>query len=147
MLIKLLTAASPAGFLPAVAYMLRFDEKLAESSWISDIFGKTFAIFPSNFFFNSYSVCSVIKNWDNKVYEILGVQRDRYTPNKERTGYDYSPDINATVWYLKSETVETENGQRKVYRPVMWNKKTKRWNKGGTKITLGRREYYKDPSF
>ena len=94
-----------------------------------------------------YSVCSVIKNWDNKGYEILGVQKDDYTPNKERTGYDYSPDINAYVQYLKSEIVETENGQRKIYRPVIWNEKTKRWNKGGTKITLGRREYYKDPSF
>ncbi len=94
-----------------------------------------------------YSVCSVNKNWNNKGYEILGVQQDYHAPNKDRTDYVYTPNINASVNYLKSERVETKGGFKKRYRPVHWNKKTNRWNNGGVKITLGHKEYYRDPSF
>ena len=94
-----------------------------------------------------YSVSVVYKNWNNKGFDIVGCQADHTVWSEQDKKHNFVPNINATVWYLKSETVETEKGQRKVYRPVRWNKKPKRWNKCGVKITLGHRDYYIDPSF
>jgi len=99
-----------------------------------------------------YTVCVVHKNWKNKGYEIIGVQEDdakRTDSNgmSESQTYEYSPNIENVVHYLKSETIETQNGLRKLYQPVRWNPKTNRWNKGGNAVTLGSRNYYYDFSF
>ncbi len=94
-----------------------------------------------------YTVCVVYKNWNNKGFDIVGCQRDYVEWSKQDKEHNFVPDVNATVRYLKSETIQTEQGQRKVYNPVTWNKKTKRWNKGGVKITLGHKDHYIDPSF
>ena len=99
-----------------------------------------------------YSVCSVDLNWNNKGFEIIGVQRDhaKRTDNNgmsESQSYEFTPNTEASIHYLRSMIVETEQGHRKVYEPVRYNEKTKRWNKGGRAVTLGRREKYWDPSF
>ena len=94
-----------------------------------------------------YSVCVVYKNWNNKGFDIVGCQRDKTEWSEQDKKHNFIADINASVRYLKSEIIQTEQGERKVYNPVTWNKKTKRWNKGGVKITLGHRDYYCDPSF
>lgn len=99
-----------------------------------------------------YSVCVVHNNWKNKGYEIIGVQEDdakRIDKNgmSEEQHYEFSPNIENCVYYLKSEIVETDKGLRKLYQPVTWNNKTNRWNKGGRAVTLGRRNYYYDFSF
>ena len=101
---------------------------------------------------HAYSVCSVNPNWQNKNFEIIGVQRD----NAERTdnngmsesqSYKFTPNKESRICYLKSEIVETVNGKRKLYQPVSWNENSKRWNKGGTAVTLGHRNEYHDYSF
>ena len=101
---------------------------------------------------HAYSVCEVIKNWRGKGFDIIGVQRDnskRTDKNgmSESQSYEFTPNKDAPVSYLKSETVETTNGTRKLFQPVSWNEKTNRWNKGGRAVTLGHREEYWDPSF
>ena len=99
-----------------------------------------------------YTVCVVHNNWNKKGYEIIGVQEDdvkRIDNNgmSEDQQYEYAPNIENFVYYLKSEKVQTQNGIRKIYQPVHWNPKTNRWNKGGRAVTLGRRNYYYDYSF
>jgi hypothetical protein len=99
-----------------------------------------------------YSVCTVDLNWGNKGFEIIGVQQDnaKRTDNNgmsESQSYEFTPNHDAPVSFLKSTIVETEQGKRKIYEPVHWNAKTNRWNKGGTAVTLGRREKYHDFSF
>lgn len=99
-----------------------------------------------------YSVCSVDTNWKNKGFEIIGVQEDnakRIDSNgmSEDQTYEFTSNPDAPVCFLKSIIIETEQGKRKIYEPVHWNEKTNRWNKGGTAVTLGRREKYWDPSF
>ena len=80
-----------------------------------------------------YSVCVVYKNWNNKGFDIVGCQRDKTEWSEQDKKHNFIADINASVRYLKSEIIQTEQGERKVYNPVTWNKKTKRWNKGGVK--------------
>jgi len=99
-----------------------------------------------------YSVCSVDYNWKNKGYEIIGVQRDhaKRTDNNgmsESQTYEFTPNIEASVNYLRSYTYEKDGKTWKYYSPVRWNSKTNRWNAGGRAVTLGRRESYWDPSF
>jgi len=99
-----------------------------------------------------YTVCVVHNNWNKKGYEIIGVQEDdakRIDKNgmSEDQQYEFTPNIENFVYYLKSEKIQTQNGIRKIYQPVHWNPKTNRWNKGGKDVTLGKRSYYYDYSF
>ena len=99
-----------------------------------------------------YSVCSVNYNWKNKGYEIIGVQRDhaKRTDNNgmsESQSYEFTPNIEAPVSYLRSYTYEKDDKTFKYYCPVTWNNKSNRWNKGGRDVTLGTRNKYWDPSF
>jgi len=101
---------------------------------------------------HAYSVCSVDQNWRNKNFEIIGVQQDnaeRVDNNgaSESQSYRFTPNTAGYICYLKSEIVETVNGKRKLYKPVIWNEETKRWNKGGASVTLGHRSEYHDFSF
>jgi len=89
---------------------------------------------------------------ENKGYEIIGVQADDYkridtNGMSEDQDYEFTPNIENTVHYLKSEKIQTKNGVMKIYQPVRWNNKTNRWNKGGTAVTLGHRKAYYDFSF
>ena len=99
-----------------------------------------------------YSVCSVELNWNKKGYEIIGVQEDdakRVDQNgmSEDQVYEFTPNPDAPISYLKSMIIETGQGYRKMYQPVHWNSKTNRWNVGGTAVTLGKRYKYHDYSF
>ena len=99
-----------------------------------------------------YTVCVVHNNWKNKGYEIIGVQADDYkrideNGMSEDQDYEFTPNIENTVHYLKSQKVQTKNGIMKFYQPVRWNNKTNRWNIGGTPVTLGHRKAYYDFSF
>jgi hypothetical protein len=99
-----------------------------------------------------YTVCSVEENWNNKGYEIIGIQADNYkridsNGFSESQEYEYTPNTDASVRYLKSSVVTTENGDFKIYETVDWSEKARRWVKGDGNFGLGRRSRYCDPSF
>ena len=99
-----------------------------------------------------YSVIQVDKKWKGKNFDIVVIQRDdakRIDNNgmSESQTYEFTPNIEADVSYLRSYTYEKDGKTWKYYSPVRWNQKSNRWNKGGRAVTLGRREKYWDPSF
>ena len=99
-----------------------------------------------------YSVIQVDKKWKGKNFDIVVIQRDdakRVDNNgmSESQTYEFTPNIEASVNYLRSYTYEKDGKTWKYYSPVRWNSKTNRWNAGGRAVTLGRRESYWDPSF
>lgn len=60
-----------------------------------------------------YTVCSVDENWNNKGYEIIGIQADDYKRIDNRgmdddQDYEYTPNTDNPVMYLKSSVVTTE---------------------------------------
>lgn len=105
---------------------------------------------------SAWSVCSVDKNWKGKGYEIIGVQRDHAKRVNVKPGhemsesqeYEYTPNHDAPVHYLKSKIVETNNGTRKMYCGCTWNPKTNRWSGVHTySPVLGHRDEYFDHTF
>jgi hypothetical protein len=99
-----------------------------------------------------YTVCSVDENWNNKGYEIVGIQEDDYKRIDNRgmdddQDYEYTPNTNNPVVYLKSSVVTTEKGDFKIYNNVEWSEKAKRWVKGHNSYGLGYRSKYHDFSF
>jgi len=99
-----------------------------------------------------YSVCSVDENWNNKGYEIIGIQADDYkridnNGMSEEQSYEHTPNPNSSVVYLKSSVVTTEKGDFKIYDTVEWSEKAKRWVKGHGSYGLGFRTRYFDYSF
>jgi len=101
------------------------------------------------------TVSSVEKNWKNKGFDIVSVQRDEaiaHRDEKDNLTYTYKRNPNAGKYYYKGLHYKHDDGtDTKVYLEVRWNEKTNRWNNASyhntCDMTFGdRREYY-DPSF
>jgi hypothetical protein len=102
---------------------------------------------------HAYSICEYFPNWKNKGFEIVGLQRDhaKRTDNNgmsDSQSWEFTPNPDAPVSYLRSTFYDHPKlGKVKMYEPVHYNEKSKRWNKGGDNIVIGHRSKYHDFSF
>jgi hypothetical protein len=101
----------------------------------------------------AHSVCEYFPNWNNKGFEIVGLKRDiatRLDTNgmSDDQEYAFTTNTDARVSYLRSTFYNHPKlGKVKIYEPVHFNEKSKRWNKGGDNLVIGNRSEYHDYSF